>query len=54
MFFACLFLYTGMAFAQTKVTGTVVFQEDGLPVIGATVQVVGKIGRASCRERVLW
>ena len=41
LFFACLFLYAGMATAQTKVTGTVVSQEDGEPVVGATVMVVG-------------
>ena len=41
MLLACLFLSLGMAFAQTKVTGTVISQEDGLPVIGATVMVEG-------------
>ena len=41
MFLACLFLSIGMAMAQTKVTGTVVSQEDGQPVIGATVVVEG-------------
>ncbi len=41
MFFACLILSTGLAFAQTRVTGTVTSQEDGLPIVGATVQVVG-------------
>ena len=30
---------TGMALAQTAVTGTVVSQEDGQPIIGATVRV---------------
>ena len=38
---ACLFLSIGMAFAQSKITGTVVSQEDGLPIIGATVMVQG-------------
>jgi len=48
MFLACLFLSVGMVFAQTKVTGTVVSQEDGQPVIGATVLVVGtQIGTAT-------
>ena len=28
MFFACLFLSLGMALAQTKVTGTVISQDD--------------------------
>lgn len=41
MLLACLFLTLGMAFAQTKVTGTVISQEDGLPIIGATVMVEG-------------
>ncbi|MBQ6204505.1 MAG: TonB-dependent receptor [Prevotella sp.] len=38
---ASLFLFVGMAMAQTKVSGTVVSHEDGQPVIGATVQVPG-------------
>ena len=38
---ASLFLFMGMAMAQTKVSGTVVSHEDGQPVIGATVQVPG-------------
>lgn len=41
MILACLFLSIGMALAQTKVNGTVVSQEDGEPVIGASVLVVG-------------
>ena len=41
MFFACLFLSLGMALAQTKVTGTVISQDDNEPVIGASVLVVG-------------
>ena len=41
MLLACLFLCVGLAFGQTKVTGTVISQEDGLPVIGATVMVEG-------------
>ncbi|MCI6551560.1 MAG: TonB-dependent receptor [Prevotella sp.] len=39
--FACLFLFTGLAVAQTNVTGTVISKEDGQPIIGATVQIVG-------------
>jgi len=42
MFFACLFLSLGLAMAQTKVTGTVVSQEDGEPIIGATILVQGQ------------
>lgn len=38
---ACLFLFVGLALAQTKVTGTVVTYEDNEPIIGASVQVVG-------------
>ncbi len=36
-----LFLIVGGALAQTKVSGTVVSQDDGEPVIGASVMVVG-------------
>ena len=38
---ASLFLFIGLALAQTKVTGTVVTYEDNEPIIGATIQVVG-------------
>ena len=38
---AVLFLFVGGVLAQTKVNGTVVSQDDGQPVIGATVAVVG-------------
>ena len=41
MFFAALFLSIGMAMAQTTVKGTVLSQDDGQPIIGAAVQVVG-------------
>lgn len=41
MLLACLLLGIGMALAQTKVTGTVVSQEDGEPIVGATVKVKG-------------
>ena len=41
MILASLFLCVGMALAQTAVTGTVVSQEDGQPIIGATVRVAG-------------
>ena len=37
---ACLFVGIGLATAQTqKVTGVVISEEDGQPVIGATVRV---------------
>ena len=38
---AVLFLFVGGVMAQTKVNGTVVSQDDGQPVIGASVLVVG-------------
>ena len=41
VFLTALMLSIGVAFAQNRVTGTVVSQEDGEPVIGATVKVVG-------------
>ncbi len=41
MFLAALFLMVGTALAQTKVNGTVTSQDDGQPVIGASVLVVG-------------
>lgn len=43
-----LVLSIGMALAQTTVTGKVVSQEDGEPVIGASVRIVGtKTGTAT-------
>ena len=41
MFLASLFLSIGIAIAQTTISGTVISSEDGLPVIGASVTVVG-------------
>lgn len=41
MALAMLFLMIGTAMGQTKVTGTVIAQDDGFPVIGATVMVQG-------------
>ena len=38
---AVLFLMVGGAFAQTKVNGTVVSQDDGQPVMGVSILVVG-------------
>lgn len=40
-FLACLFLSIGMALAQTQVSGKVTSAEDGSPVIGASIKVVG-------------
>ena len=42
MTLASLFLFVGLALAQTKVTGTVLTYEDNEPIIGATIQVVGE------------
>ena len=45
MFLASLLLFVSGAFAQTQVTGTVLSQEDGQPIIGAAVRIVGvKVG----------
>jgi len=41
MILACLFFSIGMALAQTKATGIVVNAEDGEPVVGASIKVVG-------------
>ena len=41
MLMAGMLLSSGAAFAQTQVKGVVVSDEDGQPVIGATVRVVG-------------
>lgn len=51
MFLACIFLSLGAALAQTTISGTVISSEDGLPVIGASVKVVGtNIGIATDLE----
>ncbi|MBR5929345.1 MAG: TonB-dependent receptor plug domain-containing protein, partial [Prevotella sp.] len=41
MVLASLFLCIGGLFAQTRITGTVISQDDGEPVIGATIRVSG-------------
>jgi len=41
MTLASLFLFVGLALAQTTVRGTVVTYEDNDPIIGASIQVVG-------------
>jgi TonB-linked SusC/RagA family outer membrane protein len=41
MILASLFLFVGLALAQTTVKGTVVTYEDNEPIIGASIQVVG-------------
>ena len=41
MCFVMLFMCINAAFAQTKISGTVVAAEDNEPVIGATIMVVG-------------
>ena len=37
-----IFLLCGGVLAQTKVTGTVVSQEDGEPIIGASIIIQGQ------------
>ena len=41
MLLATFLLFVGGVFAQTKVSGTVLSQEDGQPIVGASVLVVG-------------
>ena len=41
MLMCSLFLLLGSALAQTKISGTVLSQEDGQPIIGAAVKIVG-------------
>ena len=41
MFLASLFLSIGMAFSQTIISGTVVSADDGEPIFGATIRLVG-------------
>ena len=43
-FIACLLVSIGMAFAQNEASGTVIFADDGEPVIGASVIVLGGEG----------
>ncbi len=51
MLLACFFLLMGTALAQTKVNGTITSQEDGQPIIGASVVVAGtKIGTVTDAE----
>ena len=48
LFLACLLLGISMASAQTKVSGIVTAEEDGFPIAGATIQVVGsQVGTAT-------
>ena len=42
MILGALFLCIGMAFAQEKISGTVVSGEDGEPIIGASVVAQGR------------
>ena len=45
LFFACTLLSLTAAFAQQEISGKVISQDDGEPVIGAAIQVEGtKIG----------
>ena len=53
--FLAAFLLTAVgAMAQMQVTGTVVSQDDGEPVVGATVMVVGtSVGTSTNVEEVV-
>ena len=41
MFLAVFFLCMGTALAQTEISGTVISSDDGQPVVGASILVVG-------------
>lgn len=41
MFIAGLFLSLGMALAQNTVSGTVVSADDGEPIVGASIRLIG-------------
>lgn len=41
LFLACLLVSLGMAFAQNEVSGVVISQDDGEPIIGASVTISG-------------
>ena len=41
LFLACLLMSLRVAFAQVDVSGTVISQDDGEPVIGASVILYG-------------
>ena len=43
-FIACLLVSIGMTFAQNEASGTLIFADDGEPVIGASVIVLGGEG----------
>ena len=45
LFLACLLMSLTVAFAQVDVSGTVISQDDGEPVIGASVILYGGVIR---------
>lgn len=45
LFLACLLMSLRVAFAQVDVSGTVISQDDGEPVIGASVILYGGVIR---------
>ena len=48
MLLANLFLFIGVCLAQTQVRGTVTSSEDGEPIVGASVLIIGtKTGTVS-------
>ena len=50
MIVACLLMFVGTAFAQTKISGTVMSGDDGLPIIGASVVVEGVSGAGAVTD----
>ena len=46
----CLLLSSGLVFAQTRVTGTVISADDGDPVIGASIVVKGATGTGTISD----
>lgn len=45
LFLTCLLMSLRVAFAQVDVSGTVISQDDGEPVIGASVVIFGGGGK---------
>lgn len=45
LFFVCLLMSIGAAFAQIDVSGTVISADDNEPIIGASVLISGEVVR---------
>ena len=50
LFMGGVILSCGMAFAQTSVTGKVTSSDDGEPVVGASIKIVGTNNRYCYRH----